>query len=149
MRQMSEKIKLKPCPFCGNEAEVIKAHSSFLLPYTVVCTTEECGASVGKFRRTREEAVGAWNTRKPIEKIVERLEEESNNDLYSSERQIGFEMAIEIVKQEGCKVDSEKCEWHKVNTNAYRSNTHAELYDSRVMDWDRCPYCNKKVEVVE
>lgn len=76
------------------------------LPYTVVCTSEECCVSVGKFRRTREEAVKAWNTRKPIERIVEQLEEESNNDLYSSERQIGFETAIEMIKREGGEADA-------------------------------------------
>ena len=42
------------------------------------------------------------------------------------------------------------CEWHKVkNGNAYKSNTHAEIYDSRVLDWGKCPYCGKKIKVVE
>ena len=48
-------------------------------------------------------------------------------------------------------VESEDvCEWHKVkNGNAYKCNTHAEIYDSRVLDWYRCPYCEKKIRVVE
>ena len=42
------------------------------------------------------------------------------------------------------------CEWHKVkNGNAYKCNTHAEIYDSRVLDWCKCPYCGKKIKVVE
>ena len=64
-----------------------------------------------------------------------------NSDLIASEN------AIEIVKR-GIISDDE-CKWYKIKSNAYKSNTHAELYDSRVMDWDRCPYCNKKVKVVE
>ena len=42
------------------------------------------------------------------------------------------------------------CEWHKVkNGNAYKCNTHAEIHDSRVLDWCKCPYCGKKIKVVE
>ena len=46
--------------------------------------------------------------------------------------------------------DDDACEWHKVkNGNAYKSNTHAEIYDLRVLDWCKCPYCGKKIKVVE
>ena len=42
------------------------------------------------------------------------------------------------------------CEWYKVkNGNAYKCNTHAEIYDSRVLDWYVCPHCGKKIKVVE
>lgn len=41
------------------------------------------------------------------------------------------------------------CEWYKVNGNAYKCYTHAEIYDSRVLDWYVCPYCGKKIKVVE
>lgn len=55
---------------------------------------------------------------------------------------------IEIVKQGG--VDDDVCEWHKVkNGNAYKCNTHAEIHDSRVLDWCKCPYCRKKIKVVD
>lgn len=55
---------------------------------------------------------------------------------------------IEIVKQGG--VDDDVCEWHKVkNGNAYKCNTHAEIHDSRVLDWCKCPYCGKKIKVVD
>ena len=41
------------------------------------------------------------------------------------------------------------CEWHKVkNGNAYKCNTHAEIHDSRVLDWCKCPYCGKKIKIV-
>ena len=56
---------------------------------------------------------------------------------------------IEIVKQ-GSVSDSSNdvCEWYKVNGNAYKSYTHAEIYDSRVFDWRKCPYCEKKKKIV-
>ena len=53
-----------------------------------------------------------------------------------------------IVKQDS--VSDDMCEWHKVkNGNAYKCNTHAEIHDSRVLDWCKCPYCGKKIKVVE
>ena len=55
--------------------------------------------------------------------------------------------AIEIVKQGG--VSDDVCEWHKVKSNIYKCYTHAETYDSRVLDWCVCPYCGKKIKVVE
>lgn len=55
---------------------------------------------------------------------------------------------LRIVKQ-GI-ISDDVCEWHKVkNGNAYKCNTHAEIHDSRVLDWCVCPYCGKKIKVVE
>ena len=59
---MSE--KLKPCPFCGSEAEVRTDEND---EYYVSCT--ECFALVGYCAdtwaeyETEEEAIDAWNTR--------------------------------------------------------------------------------------
>ena len=57
----------------------------------------------------REKAVEAWNTRKPMDRIVEQLEEQKNEngalaemDWYGGMSQ-GFHEAIEIVK--GCDSD--------------------------------------------
>lgn len=48
------------------------------------------------------------------------------------------------------EISDDVCEWHKVkNGNAYKCNTHAEIHDSRVLDWCKCPYCGKKIKVVE
>lgn len=55
--------ELKPCPFCGGEAEAIKAHHIFEKPYVVICGNKECRASLGEFSKTREEAIEAWNRR--------------------------------------------------------------------------------------
>ena len=57
---------------------------------------------------------------------------------------------IEIVKRLAEEYNNDFCEWHKVkNGNAYKCNTHAEIHDSRVLDWFVCPYCGKKIKVVE
>ena len=56
---------------------------------------------------------------------------------------------IILRKYEENKTD-DVCEWYKVkNGNAYKCNTHAEIYDSRVLDWCVCPYCGKKIKVVD
>lgn len=53
---------LKPCPFCGGEAE-LKIHLFHKLPssYGVVC--RPCGCETWQFFQTEEEAVEAWNRR--------------------------------------------------------------------------------------
>ena len=59
------KLKLKPCPFCGGEAEVLDLSYPINMPpwevrgYGVVCP---CGASVRMFDK-KTEAAKAWNRR--------------------------------------------------------------------------------------
>ena len=112
---MNEQKKLKICPFCGGEAEMVVAHHVFEKPYVVICKNENCRASKGNFSKTKEEAIETWNTRKPMQNIVERLEEEQeklDTDMFAREcdnwhGQLcngiseGVEKAIEIVKEEG------------------------------------------------
>lgn len=94
-----------------------------------------------------------------IDKVVADLEKNASrytkkyttpygNNGYKDTKAISIHKAIEIVKQGG--VSDDVCEWHKVkNGNAYKCNTHAEIHDSRVLDWCKCPYCGKKIKVVE
>ena len=51
------KIELKPCPFCGGEAKMIKIGGA---TYFIQCN--ECHSTSGAFS-TSEEAVEAWNKR--------------------------------------------------------------------------------------
>lgn len=99
-----------------------------------------------------------------VEKVVEQLEEEREysytnfteyvnekspclDDEYDDCFHRGLERAIKIVKQ---GITDDVCEWHKVkNGNAYKCNTHEEIHDQRVLDWCKCPYCGKKIKVVE
>ena len=106
---MSE-VKILPCPFCGGEAvKMAFSWGNICDEYTVKCT--ECG--VGTKVLKSDEAVRAWNTRKPMDDIVERLEEElkladeekercsrENHLMFDSAKSYatGISNAIEIVK---------------------------------------------------
>ena len=87
-----------------------------------------------------------------VDKVVEELD---NRSVFArpvgwskSYELITLKNAVEVVKQ-GIASD-DVCEWHKVkNGNAYKCNTHAEIHDARVLDWCRCPYCGKRIKVVE
>ena len=82
-----------------------------------------------------------------VDKVVKELENLKNEKVIGSHK-VTIKEAIEIVNQ-GI-VSDDVCEWHKVkNGNAYKCNTHEEIHDTRVLDWCRCPYCGKKIEVVE
>lgn len=89
-----------------------------------------------------------------IEKMIEMLEEEIENvivrDTYTKGKNAGLRKAKIIVNNLAEEYNNDFCEWHKVkNGNAYKCNTHAEIHDSRVLDWHVCPYCGKKIKVVE
>lgn len=65
---------LKPCPFCGCKGELDFAGKSFTYIdksgetqdvhffYTIKCTNDLCGCSVGVFENTKL-AIAAWNRR--------------------------------------------------------------------------------------
>lgn len=80
---MSE-IKLKTCPFCNGNTNIRENYDIIdwvndepveELRYVVECDNEECLCYANtKMYDTKEKAIIAWNTRKPVEKTVERLE---------------------------------------------------------------------------
>jgi len=59
---MTNQPEIKPCPFCGGEAEFypndIEGEENW-----VECCNAKCQATNGYVRRTPEEALSAWNTR--------------------------------------------------------------------------------------
>jgi Lar family restriction alleviation protein len=59
---MTDKIELKPCPFCGGEAKLTDLKQA---PESWV-ECKECGARTRFFSNSEEAPVSAWNTR-PIE----------------------------------------------------------------------------------
>ena len=70
-------VKLLPCPFCGGKIKLDE--DDF---YMFCCDT--CGAGITFAHEledgtaedcTKEESIESWNTRKPMERIVEQLEE--------------------------------------------------------------------------
>ena len=89
-------------------------------------------------RELPEEELSGSNYPYPYEHIKANLE---IGDIGYSDKDV-------FINVEG--ISDDVCEWHKVkNGNAYKSNTHAEIYDSRVLDCCKCPYCGKKIKVVE
>ena len=105
---MSE-IKLLPCPFCGGEAR----HSTIFGRSGIVCNDCLCEMR-GWIDAPPEEMTMLWNTRKPMDKIVERLEQikmryfltiantgDENSDSIYEEVGNAIDKAIKIIKEEG------------------------------------------------
>ena len=100
---MSE-IKLLPCPFCGGDNLGFYHNHLFRDGYEVRCYDCHFGLQES---RTKEEAIKQWNTRKPMERIADRLKEEIEvledfkefNILHGEYR--GCKKAFKIVKEEG------------------------------------------------
>ena len=98
--------ELKRCPFCGGEAGLLKGQCE--IDNYVMCL--ECRSKT-KLYNTKASAIKAWNTRKPMQNIVERLEaisDEANDkiivledSMYYDGYEDGVDKAIEIVKEEG------------------------------------------------
>ena len=65
--------QLAKCPFCGEELELIEERKLFAHKSNKCFLYDFC------FPTYLEEAIKAWNTRKPMERILERLEEKQNN----------------------------------------------------------------------
>ena len=111
------KTKLKPCPFCGGEAEIVYALHDYNL-WGVRCKNCDASVECSIEEDSEENAVKAWNTRKPVDDVLERLEklkmaeyDDSDEepeytdveDWYkegeSSGRYKAYHRAIEIVKE--------------------------------------------------
>lgn len=67
--------KLKPCPFCGSEAEIQDLNDGLCYRrkyrYRVKCQKCPCSFAF-TFFKTKESAVDAWNTRTPKNDEVRR-----------------------------------------------------------------------------
>lgn len=111
------KTKLLPCPFCGGEAEMVVAHHVFEKPCVVICKDKHCGVSKGNFSKTKEEAINAWNNRKPVDDVLERME-----------------MMKEYEKNGDCPKDG-MCDHH--NCGVCYTNSAIEIV-KEVMGYVRC-----------
>lgn len=104
--------KLLPCPFCEGEAEVYEQkHREYASTYYVRCKSCHCKSIE---RTVKGIVIEQWNTRKPIERILEQLEEfkEEKNDIGSKIRnaedkrcygfyELGIDEATDIVRKGG------------------------------------------------
>ena len=97
-------INLLPCPFCGGAVEYhpLSHHmNNFWNKNTIYCPScdfmMEGSSTISLIKR--------WNTRKPMERILTRLEEKKRSDGTESDREwgkyIGYADSINIVKEEG------------------------------------------------
>ena len=90
--------KLLPCPFCGGEAELRVSNDGYAV---VGCKNDDCQGYACCYKyNSKKEAIQKWNTRKPIERIIERLEENVLGGVMSPPF-ILKDKAIEICEEEG------------------------------------------------
>ena len=71
---------LRRCPFCGGEAiiNVIEPHDHVFVdlpPYDGGAFIECLGCTCAMAGKMEKEVIEAWNTRKPMDKVVERITE--------------------------------------------------------------------------
>ena len=113
-----KETNLLNCPFCGGEAKICDGYIEEFLKteYMKYVKCNYCKAST-KLYFSEEEAIKAWNTRKPMEGIIDYLEEfmEKQYDSYNNAKRTGnirqmdysdgcaegLIEAIEIIKIEG------------------------------------------------
>ena len=84
--------ELKICPFCSKT--LIADGAKFFVHPVVGCLLD--GIPI----KNDAESIKRWNTRKPMQNIVERLKELKNEKTIGSHK-VMIKEAIEIVKEEG------------------------------------------------
>lgn len=94
--------EIKRCPFCGIPLKLVgskrRGNQHYLHEYNNNCILNGFG-----FTAT-DENIQHWNTRKPMQNIVERLREKAKEPMYQHHGDnyyVGIYDAIEIVKEEG------------------------------------------------
>ena len=104
-----------PCPFCGKKmilSHKFADHPNGYLKWLRFHPDNECILRAYSIDLRETEKVEAWNTRKPMERIVERLEEfnegtfirangRANGKTLAYGYSKGIEKAVMIVKEEG------------------------------------------------
>ena len=86
-----------------------------------------------------------------IDKVIEELYEKRTEILLSNDYECeiinycidNFDKAIEIVKQD------DMCEWRKFNGNSCLFETSCGNISGMYRGFNFCPYCGKKIKVVE
>ena len=117
---MSE-IKLLPCPFCGGGARMmgfdmygeevcVNYHDEIKYTQNHYITCNGCDTDIWLGLNAKD-TIEKWNTRKPMERILTRLEEaraeckelqRSTTDAYGyMKMKQGIDCVIDIVKEEG------------------------------------------------
>ncbi len=99
--------ELKPCPFCSGEAETM---FNTKYGYQAFCTNSDCFMSelIISNCDTEDKVIKLWNTRKPMDVIMEELNKEIDNSQGASlgEYRAGLYKAISIVEESNTKTIS-------------------------------------------
>lgn len=112
--------RLLPCPFCGGEAYinydtmVDERRIYWAQVLCKRCHARSCGSWSNSYTNAEKKEVKAWNTRKPMERIVEQLEQQKQQYKRRSEeaahvlhgehffgKMCSYDHAIKIVKAGG------------------------------------------------
>lgn len=103
--------KLKPCPFCGGEAILIKASEQDsrlpLIMYDVACNNSDCLVNPNtENRELKEEAIKAWNTRHTtkIDELIEWVKGEIDFATKNKKFHLENEQYLEVYQ---CELDLE------------------------------------------
>lgn len=67
--------ELKPCPFCGNKAEIHYTSSQSFATTKFFVGCNVCGVETPRIARTRKEAIITWNRRPALENKPLTLEQ--------------------------------------------------------------------------
>ena len=93
-------IKLLSCPICNREVYIGTEDYDDNIEDVIIC--DHCNLRFyGSYPATKQDLAEEWNTRKPMERIVERIKENSKHQWESDSDYIYTNKAIEIVKEEG------------------------------------------------
>lgn len=106
-------MKIESCPFCGGEVKIYdEPVDAKTTTYHFVC--DNCDMTAYFDYLNKEESIEAWNTRKPMPKIIEQLEllregagwdeavaQDDRHIEIAANRMDAFGRAIEKVKKGG------------------------------------------------
>lgn len=102
-QKTSEALKL--CPFCGGKAEL--SHRGYCHDMiSVYGRCKKCDAHGESFMycfwspeqdEAENKAIEAWNTRKPVDAVLDRLEEEKSD--WNDDYNVPINKAIKIIKE--------------------------------------------------
>lgn len=123
--------KLKPCPFCGGEAEIIEEGIGF----NIKCA--DCYAEMTPFVTDKREAIKMWNTR-PIEDDLQKELDEAREDNCEN-------MEYHVAERERLRALLKSCCNEFVPLDKRTSSNYPVCYRNRlIVDKDR--HCTARGE---
>jgi hypothetical protein len=91
VERSNDGVTLRKCPFCGTRLTNEKPSKLYV---------HEKTGCILDLRAFTEDQLGEWNTRKSVERILERLEKEYDINNWGKPYGISLDKVIEIIKEE-------------------------------------------------